>query len=111
MLAARTAAEPAINLGGAVGSLRHGLRAAFYTPHPGPPFCERQALYPTEPASARGGGASPDRTSDAGPHAASRMVRMVKTPTVWHRRCERCALTASARGSPRPRGIQVARIH
>src|SRR3954454_13723320 len=54
LLAARTAAEPAIALGGALRSLRDGLRAAFYTPHPRPPFCERRALYPTEPASARG---------------------------------------------------------
>src|SRR5215204_1818080 len=62
LLAARTAAEPAIALGGALGSLCHGFRAAFYTPHLRPPLRERRALYPPEPLLARDSGASPDRT-------------------------------------------------
>src|SRR3954451_15565964 len=42
LLAARAAAEPAVALGGALRSLRHGLRPTFYTPHPRPPLCERR---------------------------------------------------------------------
>src|SRR4051812_10464148 len=42
LLAARTAAEPAIALGGALGSLRHGFRPAFQAPHPRPPLCEKR---------------------------------------------------------------------
>src|SRR5215210_1250340 len=34
LLAARAAAEPAIALGGALGSLGDGLRSAFQAPHP-----------------------------------------------------------------------------
>src|SRR4051812_8095565 len=62
LLAARTTTEPAITLGGALRSLRHSFRSAFQAPHPCPPRRERRALYPTEPASARGRGASPYRT-------------------------------------------------
>src|SRR3954468_7328947 len=65
LLAARTAAEPAIALGGALRSLRDGFRAAFQAPHPRPPLCEKRALYPTEPSSARGSGANPDRTNSS----------------------------------------------
>src|SRR3954470_16859443 len=63
LLATGAAAEPAVALGGALGSLRDGVRSAFYTPHPRPPFSERRAPYPTDPASARGRGASPDKTA------------------------------------------------
>jgi hypothetical protein len=62
LLVTGAAAEPAITLGGALGSLRHGLRPTVQASHPRPPRCERRALYPTEPASAKGRGASPDRT-------------------------------------------------
>src|SRR4051794_9647439 len=78
LLAARTAAEPAVALGGALGSLRDGFRAAFQAPHLRPPLCEKRALYPTEPSSARGSGASPDRTD---PGAGSRLLRLM--PAVW----------------------------
>src|SRR4051794_15558023 len=37
LLAAVTAAEPAIALGGALGSLCHGFRSAFQAPHLRPP--------------------------------------------------------------------------
>src|SRR3954470_17909749 len=36
------AAEPAIALGGALGSLRHGLRPTFQAPHLRPPLCEKR---------------------------------------------------------------------
>src|SRR5215207_1704883 len=63
LLAARAAAEPAVTLGSALRSLGHRLRPAFQAPHRRLPLCERQALYPTEPSSARGSGANPDRTT------------------------------------------------
>src|SRR3954465_2805046 len=49
LLAARTAPEPAIALGGALGSLRHGFRSAFQAPHPRPPRRERRAYTPPSP--------------------------------------------------------------
>src|SRR5215212_9200780 len=51
LLAARTAAEPAIALGGALGSLRHSFRSAFQAPHLRPPPRERRAY--TQPHSRR----------------------------------------------------------
>jgi uncharacterized protein len=62
LLAARTTTEPAIALGGALGSLGHGLRPAFYTPHPRPPLFVRGGPMPDQVPSAKGSGASPDRT-------------------------------------------------
>jgi transposase len=53
LLAARAAAEPAIALGGALGSLRHGFRSAFQAPHPRPPLCERRPY--TQPSPRRPG--------------------------------------------------------
>src|SRR3954454_3623756 len=46
LLAARTTTEPAIALGGALGSLGHGFRPAFYTPHPRPPLFVRGGPIP-----------------------------------------------------------------
>src|SRR4051812_40645936 len=42
LLATGPAAEPAIALGGALGSLRHGLRATFQASHPPPPLREKR---------------------------------------------------------------------
>src|SRR3954463_9033432 len=53
LLAARAAAEPAITLGGALGSLRHGFRSAFQAPHPRPPLCEKRPY--TQPSPRRPG--------------------------------------------------------
>src|SRR5215207_532239 len=51
-----------IALGGALGSLRHGLRSTFQTPHPRPPLTKRGGPIPDQVLSAKGSGASPDRT-------------------------------------------------
>src|SRR3954447_19325426 len=53
LLAVRTAAEPAIALGGALGSLCHGFRSAFQAPHLRPPLCEKQPY--TQPSPRRPG--------------------------------------------------------
>src|SRR3954465_3338762 len=53
LLAARTAAEPAITLGGALGSLRHSFRPACQAPHPRPPLCEKRPY--TQPSPRRPG--------------------------------------------------------
>src|SRR5215212_3479762 len=42
LLATCAAAEPAIALGGALGSLRDGFRSAFQAPHLRPPLCEKR---------------------------------------------------------------------
>src|SRR4051794_38110048 len=42
LLAAVSAAEPAIALGGTLGPLRHSFRPAFQAPHPRPPPRERR---------------------------------------------------------------------
>src|SRR3954453_18631119 len=60
--AARAAAEPAIALGGALGSLRDGLRATVQAPHLRPPLFVRSGPIPDQGPSAKGSGASPDRT-------------------------------------------------
>src|SRR3954453_10097480 len=51
LLATGAAAEPAIALGGALGSLRHSFRSAFQAPHPRPPLCERRPY--TQPSPCR----------------------------------------------------------
>src|SRR5215212_1851339 len=78
LLATGPAAEPAIALGRALRSLRDGFRSAFQAPHPRPPLCEKRALYPTEPASARGSGANPDRT-----RAAALAQAGAQRPVCW----------------------------
>src|SRR3954447_9676914 len=66
LLAARTTTEPAIALGGALRPLRDGLRSAFYTPHLRPPLFVRGGPIPDQVPSAKGSGASPDRTGVRG---------------------------------------------
>src|SRR3954451_15261797 len=56
------AAEPAIALGSALRSLRHGLRSTFQAPHLRPPLFVRGGPIPDQVPSAKGSGASPDRT-------------------------------------------------
>src|SRR3954463_13276963 len=70
-LAARTTTEPAIALGGALRPLGHRLRPAFYTPHPRPPLFVRGGPIPDQVPSAKGSGASPDRTASAPSHKAA----------------------------------------
>src|SRR3954462_15503527 len=53
LLATCTAAEPAIALGGALRSLRDGLRSAFQAPHLRPPLCEKRPY--TQPSPRRPG--------------------------------------------------------
>src|SRR3954471_9985044 len=62
LLATCTAAEPAIALGGALRALRDGFRPTFHTPHPRPPPAKRGGPIPDQVPSAKGSGASPDRT-------------------------------------------------
>src|SRR3954451_11070304 len=63
LLGARAAAEPAIALGRALRSLRDGLRSTFQAPHLRPPLFVRGGPIPDQVPSAKGGGASPDRTA------------------------------------------------
>src|SRR4051812_43603948 len=53
LLAARTAAEPAVALGGALGALCHSFRSAFQAPHSRHPLREKRAY--TQPRSYRPG--------------------------------------------------------
>src|SRR4051794_38356827 len=62
LLATCAAVEPAIALGRALGSLRHGMRSTFQAPHPRPPLFVRGGPIPDQVPSAKGSGASPDGT-------------------------------------------------
>jgi hypothetical protein len=53
LLATGAAAEPAIALGCALGSLRHGFRSTFQAPHLRPPLCEKRPY--TQPSPRRPG--------------------------------------------------------
>src|SRR4051794_18178840 len=61
LLAARAAAEPAIALGGALRSLRDGLRPAFQAPHLRPPLFERRPYTQPSPRWPGAGGGGPAR--------------------------------------------------
>src|SRR4051812_47774150 len=83
LLTARAAAEPAIALGSALGSLRHGFRSAFQAPHLRPPLREKRPYNPPKPSSARGNGASPDRTDPRASRALRTADRGVSGARYW----------------------------
>ena len=72
LLATGPAAEPAIALGGALGSLRYSFRPTFHTPHPRPPLAKRGGPIPDQAPPAKGSGASPDRTPSTAMPTGSR---------------------------------------